>query len=159
MKTLALLALLSTAAFAADGPKLLEPFSEGGAPVNFRMIYLRVPPDTAARIDVELADEGPCFDTSVINWSKSMAQDLRVHSLHFDARLGSGKEAKKSEPCARRKAKNGRMHTVDLPAEKGGILAVISYREGQRVRAEFGKSFSTEGFGPGRPAMEPTRTP
>jgi len=46
------------------------------------------------------------------------------------------------------------MHTVDLPAEKGGMHVWITYREGQEVTAEYAASFSSEGVtkGLGTPA-------
>ncbi|MDP3541226.1 MAG: hypothetical protein Q8T11_02015 [Elusimicrobiota bacterium] len=160
MKSMLIASLLAVTAAAAEAPKLLAPNEENGIPVNYRMIYLHVPADTAARIEVELAPAGECFDSSIISWSKSMAGAKRVHSLHFDARV-SLIDGKKPEGCPRRKINNGGLHTVDLPAEKGGMLAVITYREGEQVRATFGKSFSTEGVSEGLPAGggAPSRNP
>ena len=160
MKPILIASLLAVTAAAGDARKLLAPNAEDGVPVNYRMIYLHVPPDTAARVEVELAEEGECFDTSIINWSKSMSGEKRVHALHFDARV-SLIDGKKPEGCPRRKINHGGLHTVDLPAEKGGMLAVIAYREGERVHATFGKSFSTEGVTPGLPVKggEASRTP
>lgn len=154
MKPLLFASLLAVSAAAQDAPKLLSPNEADGAPVNYRMIYLHVPAGTAARIEVQLADAGECFDTSILSWTKSMADKKRVHALNFDGGTSTTK-GKKPEGCPRRKLNHGRLHTVDLPAEKGGMLAVITYREGQEVLATLGKLPPVVGS-PAGPAAEPT---
>lgn len=133
-----LLLAAAVSVHAADAYKLLEPESAKGKPVVYRMIRYDLPPNTAARVLVSLAKNGECFDNSVLTWTKGEAGERKVHSINFDA-LRSSSSGKQPEGCPRRGMKNrdgvyGGMHVVDLPAEKGGIHMVITYREGTEVR-------------------------
>lgn len=133
-----LLLAVALSAHAADVYKVIEPRNEGGKMVEYRMIRYDVPPNTPARVQVSLAPVGDCFDSSSIMWTKGEAGEKKLHSINFDpsVMLVNGK---RPEGCPRRKVKNrdgiaGGLHAVDLPAEKGGIQVVITYRAGTEVR-------------------------
>lgn len=133
-----LLLAAALSAHAADAYKVLEPRAEEGKTIAFRMIRYEVPPNTAARVQVSLAPGGDCFDSSWINWTKGEVGEKKSHSINFDAWVAP-MNGKRPEGCDRRKVKNrdglyGGLHTVDLPAEKGGIFVVITYRVGTEVR-------------------------
>ncbi len=155
MKTLLLASLLAVSASAQSAPKLLAPNEENGAPINYRMVRLEVPAGTAARIQVSLAPSGECFDTSIISWTKELVEGKRFQVLNFDAAVATV-NGKKPEGCPRRKVNHGGLHTVDLPAEKGGMQVLITYREGEEVRATYAKSFKNDGV-PGSMGVRPTR--
>ena len=112
-------------------PRLLTPVTAGGSAVNYRLVRLDVPADSSAQIVVSLAKDGDaCFDTSIIDWNKSLVNGKRYHSLNFDAT-----RSQRGEGCPRRKAGQLGLHTVTLPPEKGGMHVVITYREGTEVTA------------------------
>lgn len=133
-----LLLAAALSAHAADAYKLLEPRSEDGKAVAYRMIRYDVPPNTPARIHVGLAPGKDCFDTSAIHWTRGEAGEKKLHSINFDA-WEAPMNGERPKGCERRKVKNrdgftGGLHYVDLPAEKGGIQVVITYRAGTEVR-------------------------
>lgn len=154
MKSILVVCFLATAAGAADGPALLTPNSENGVPIVYRAARFDVPPGTAVRVEVSLAKDGTeCFDTSIIDWHKEMVEGKRFHAINFDA-ARSKTSGKQPEGCPKRESERLGLHTVDLPAEKGPMHVSITYREGEEVRATFGKSFPTEGVTPGLPARD-----
>lgn len=141
MKTISLLVLLAVSTHAGapkaapvakpgDAPQLLTPNTAGGNAINYRMIRLDVPADRTATIEVGLAKEGDCFDTSIIDWNKGMAGTRRQHSLNFDAT-----RSRRGEGCPKRESGQLGLHTVTLAPEKGGMHVVITYREGTEVKA------------------------
>lgn len=151
MKSILVVFSLAAAAGAADGPALLTPNSENGVPIVYRAARFDVPPGTAVRVEVSLAKDGAeCFDTSIIDWHKEMVQGKRFHAINFDAARSTTK-GKRPDGCPKRESGRLGLHTVDLPAEKGPMHVSITYREGEEVRAIFGKSFSTEGVSLGLP--------
>jgi hypothetical protein len=78
----------------------------------------------------------------------------RFHTINFDAGRSTYADGKQPPGCPKRESGHLGMHTVDLPAEKGGMHVWITYREGQEVTAEYAASFSSEGVtkGLGTPA-------
>lgn len=133
-----LLLAVALSAHAADVYKVIEPRNEEGKTIAYRMIRYEVPANTPARVQVSLAPGGDCFDSSGITWTKGEVGEKKLHSINFDAWVAP-MNGKRPEGCPRRKVKNrdglaGGLHTVDLPAEKGGIQVVITYRAGTEVR-------------------------